>query len=52
MPPGGLTSAAMRTAAEQDAPIEEILEVAKLFTYLIPPLMVNVAFFRAQLMKD
>lgn len=47
--PGGLTSSELIAAAEKDAPLDEILEVTKLFTWLIPGLTVNVAFFREQL---
>lgn len=44
-----LTSAALRSAASQDAPEEEVLSVVRLFQWLLPGLVVNVAFFRAQL---
>lgn len=47
--PGRLTSAALIRAVEADAPLEEVREMAKLFNYLIPGLVVNVAFWRAQL---
>ncbi len=46
--PAGLTSAALRAAAERDAPADEIREVSKLFFYLIPGLVTNVAVFRHQ----
>ena len=49
--PGRLTSAALVRAAEADAPLEEVREVAKLFNYLLPGLVVYVAFWRAQLAK-
>ena len=47
--PGGLTAAALKRAAEQDAPLHEILEVRRLFQHLLPGLIVNVAVFRQQL---
>ena len=46
--PGGLTSAALRAAAEADAPLEEVLAMCRLFQWLLPGLVVNVAFFRRQ----
>lgn len=48
--PAGLASADLLAAAEQDASAEEIREVANLFFYLIPGLVVNVAYFRHQLL--
>ena len=48
--PGGLTAEALHAAAEQDAPLGEIIPVTELFHYLLPELVVNVAFFRAQLL--
>jgi hypothetical protein len=48
--PGKLTSAMLIAAAENDGPYREVHDVTKLFTWLIPGLMVNVAFFRAQLL--
>ncbi|MEE8140760.1 MAG: hypothetical protein V3T66_07605, partial [Alphaproteobacteria bacterium] len=47
--PGGLTSAALREAAETDAPLSEIIETSRLFQWLLPGLVTNVAFFRHQL---
>jgi hypothetical protein len=47
--PGGLSSATLRAAAERDAPLDEILQVARLFQWLLPGLVANVAFLRAQL---
>jgi hypothetical protein len=49
--PGGLTSAALRTAAKTDAPLEEVLAVCRLFQWLLPGLVANVAFFRHQLLR-
>ncbi len=50
--PGGLTSKAVREAAQRDAPEGEVLHVARLFQWLLPGLMTNVAFFRRQLAAD
>ncbi len=47
--PGGLTATALRKAAERDGDPDEILQVARLFQWLLPGLVTNVAFFRAQL---
>ena len=47
--PGGLTAEALRAAAEQDAPLEEIRAMCRLFQWLLPGLITNVAFLRAQL---
>lgn len=47
--PGGLTPEALQKAAVKDAPLEEILDVVRLFQWLLPGLITNVAFFRGQL---
>jgi len=47
--PSGLSSAAVREAAANDAPLEEIVTVCRLFQWLLPGLITNVAFFRHQL---
>jgi len=47
--PGELTASALRRAAEHDGDPAEILQVARLFQWLLPGLVTNVAFFRAQL---
>lgn len=47
--PGGLSSQALRRAAEADADLDEIIQVCRLFQWLIPGLIVNVAYFRHQL---
>ena len=47
--PSGLTVADLIAAAKRDAPCQEVLEVVKLFQWLLPGLVVNVAFLRAQL---
>jgi hypothetical protein len=48
--PGGLTGAALRAAAARDAPFDEVRDVCRLFQWLLPGLVVNVAYLRAQLM--
>lgn len=47
--PGALSGATLKEAAATDAPLAEVLEVSRLFQYLLPGLMVNVAVFRQQL---
>lgn len=47
--PGGLSSKALRRAAEADADLEEVIGVCRLFQWLIPGLITNVAYFRHQL---
>jgi len=48
--PGGLSPAALREAATADAPLEEVLAVCRLFQWLLPGLVTNVAYFRQQLL--
>ena len=48
--PASLTSQALIGSAKRDAPLAEIVEVAKLFFHLIPGLVTNIAFFRHQLL--
>ncbi len=47
--PGLLTVDALRSAARRDGNLDEILQVARLFQWLLPGLVTNVALFRAQL---
>jgi len=47
--PGGLSSKALRQAAKADASLDEIIQVCRLFQWLIPGLITNVAYFRHQL---
>jgi hypothetical protein len=47
--PGKLTVDALRDAAERDGKAAEILQVVSLFQWLLPGLVTNVAFLRAQL---
>lgn len=46
----GLTSDDLRAAASDDASLDEVLSVVRLFQWLLPGLAVNVACFRTQLM--
>ncbi len=50
--PNGLTSAALQAAAEADTSLEEVLEMCRLFQWLLPGLVVNVAYFRQQLRES
>jgi hypothetical protein len=47
--PGGLSSKALRGAAEVDANLDEVVQVCRLFQWLLPGLITNVAYFRHQL---
>ncbi|MDX1709638.1 MAG: hypothetical protein R3316_00705 [Rhodovibrionaceae bacterium] len=47
--PGGLNGEALRAAAAQDGDAEEVLAVTRLFQWLLPGLIVNVAYLRHQL---
>ncbi|MGA9535583.1 MAG: hypothetical protein WBR24_06710 [Desulfobacterales bacterium] len=47
--PGKLSSRALLRSAEADASLEEIIQVSRLFQWLIPGLITNVAYFRHQL---
>lgn len=47
--PGGLSSAALRRAAEADASLDEVVHMCRLFQWLLPGLITNVAFLRHQL---
>lgn len=49
--PGGLRSDALREAAARDAPLEEVTQVARLFQWLLPGLLTNIAFLRSQLLE-
>lgn len=48
--PAGLTPDALQQAAAGDASLEEVTDLTRLFTHLIPGLVTNVAFFRHQLL--
>jgi len=47
--PDGLSGAALRRAADRDASAAEVLQVSRLFQWLLPGLVTNVAYLRAQL---
>ena len=47
--PGRLSSGALRQAAENDASLAEVVQVCRLFQWLLPGLITNVAYFRHQL---
>ena len=47
--PAGLTPDALQRAAAEDRPVDDILSVVRLFQWLLPGLVLNVAFLRGQL---
>ncbi len=47
--PGDLSSNALRRAAKTDASLDEVIQVCRLFQWLLPGLITNVAYFRHQL---
>ncbi len=47
--PGGLSSDALRQAAKADGNLKEVIEMCRLFQWLLPGLITNVAYFRHQL---
>jgi hypothetical protein len=47
--PAGLRARALRDAATADAPLDELVAVARLFQWLLPGLVTNIALLRAQL---
>jgi hypothetical protein len=47
--PAALRGAALREAAAADAPLDEVVAVARLFQWLLPGLVTHVAYLRAQL---
>ncbi len=47
--PAGLASATLRAAAREDALLEEVLQMSRPFQWLLPGLVTNIAYFRAQL---
>jgi hypothetical protein len=47
--PAGLTGEKLLEAAEKDGDVENLLALVRFFSWLIPGLLINVAFFRAQL---
>lgn len=48
--PANLTSASLVAAAERDGGLAEVLSVVRLFQWLLPGLVVNVAFMREQML--
>lgn len=50
--PGRLTTANLREAADEDATVSEVLQMCRLFQWLLPGLVTNVAFFRRQLERS
>jgi len=47
--PGGLDGPRLRRAASIDASLEELVAVARLFQWLLPGLITNIAYLRAQI---
>ena len=47
--PGGLSAATLRRAAGKDASLEEIRDMCRLFQWLLPGLVANIAYLGAQL---
>ncbi len=47
--PGGLSADSLRAAAAKDAPLDEVIHMSRLFQWLLPGLITNVAYLRAQL---
>jgi len=50
--PGSLNTDRLRVAAQRDAPLDEVIAVVRLFQWLLPGLLINVACFRAQLLRQ
>lgn len=48
----GVSALDLQQAAAQDAPLEEVLGVVRLFQWLLPGLAINVAYLRGQLRTD
>lgn len=47
--PGEISSETLINAAKQDAPLEEIVAMCRLFQWLLPALVTNIAYLRVQL---
>ena len=47
--PAGLTAPALQAATGLDGIVQKLIDTTRLFTYLLPGLVINVACFRAQL---
>ena len=50
--PGRLATAALREAADNDATAKDVLQMCRLFQWLLPGLVTNVAFFRRQIERS
>jgi len=50
--PGRLEGAALRRAATTDGSLEEVRDAVRLLIHNIPPLLVNMAFLRHQLLEE
>ncbi|MBE0703664.1 MAG: hypothetical protein IH582_10915, partial [Afipia sp.] len=50
--PSSLNADRIRAASQRDAPLDEITAVVRLFQWLLPGLVVNVACFRAQIQRQ
>jgi hypothetical protein len=50
--PTGLTSARLVAAADEDIAAERVLDVVRLFQWLLPGLVVNVAFMRERMLTS
>jgi len=46
--PNGLGVDLLKKAAEEEASLEEMIRMVRLFQWLLPGLVTNIAFFRAQ----
>ncbi|MGI9413380.1 MAG: hypothetical protein ACR2PM_06920 [Hyphomicrobiales bacterium] len=46
--PTGLSALQLQEAAARDASVAEVIEVTRLFSYLLPGLVTNIAYLRAQ----
>jgi len=49
--PSGICAASLQAAAQTDARLDEVLQMSRLFQWLLPGLVTNVAFFRHQLIN-
>lgn len=47
--PGALSADTLRAAAAKDAPLDDVIQMSRLFQWLLPGLITNVAYLRAQL---
>ena len=47
--PGELSADSLRAAAAKDAPLDDVIQMSRLFQWLLPGLITNIAYLRAQL---